>query len=216
MPMSTKSYADEDMDSPPPQQHGNEELTPPQFEDKDSPDSPPPEKKDSPPPPPPQQANIEEALPKNEKPANTINVDIPDALLRFKEKHRMDNAELHAFTSGKMAAEKQQKLWYQRFEPFAATEIFTKTAVDYNQLSEWLGQWADKLTWKKKLEQAKERRNKAYKFLEKEEDEDDNGKDELEEDVQIGQQQMENPIILEGPTGCGKTTMVRLNLLMDI
>ena len=124
----------------------------------------------------------------------------------------MDSDDMHAFHHGRARKAQAQRLpWCQLFAPSGPREFLGKSKLDCLELKEWLDLWAKRLGWlkqeeskKKKAAESKGQRKKRAIF----EEEDAEGDSDQEFDCEPEVEQLKNPLVLEGPNGCGKTAMV--------
>ncbi|KAI3411965.1 ATPase AAA domain-containing protein 5 [Globodera pallida] len=107
--------------------------------------------------------------------------------------------ELGAFKNGSfMKAKAASQLWSSLFCPQDKEDIFSKVA--YSKLNAWLVRWLERLKKKQQLEGECQQKGKKRRTDEEEEDED--------VCFDSSDEHLDNPAILAGPTGCGKTAMV--------
>lgn len=99
-----------------------------------------------------------------------------------------------------MKSKASSRLWSTLFAPQDQEDIFANFA--YSTLTEWLNKWRERLEKQRNDGNEREQKRKKRKqksSLEEEEDEDFEGS---------SGEPLDNPVILEGPTSCGKTSMV--------
>uniref|UniRef100_A0A914I9E5 C-CAP/cofactor C-like domain-containing protein n=1 Tax=Globodera rostochiensis TaxID=31243 RepID=A0A914I9E5_GLORO len=107
--------------------------------------------------------------------------------------------ELGAFKNGSfMKAKAASQLWSSLFCPQDKEDIFSKVA--YSKLNAWLVRWLERLKKKQQLEGECQQKGKKRRTDEEEDDED--------ACFDSSDEHLDNPAILAGPTGCGKTAMV--------
>lgn len=118
----------------------------------------------------------------------------------------MNPFELDAFHRGQSKqSSANRQLWSQLFSPSSPNEYFGKSRMDFQELTEWLGQWRERLSWLKREEAKKQAQNKYKRRRTDFEEEADDNED---QDFQPVGEHLNNPVIIEGPSGSGKTTMV--------
>uniref|UniRef100_A0A914KMI7 ATPase AAA-type core domain-containing protein n=1 Tax=Meloidogyne incognita TaxID=6306 RepID=A0A914KMI7_MELIC len=143
--------------------------------------------------------------------------------LPLMEQHVLNDLEHYAFLKGKSkSASSNRFLWSQLFMPKRQQDFIGKSKADFLQLNEWLEKWYKQINFekeknlqenkkKKKKEEEnnkRKRRRSSNKFFE-EELTDDYEEDEEDNDFEfIVEENMLNPAIICGPTGCGKSVMV--------
>ncbi|KAL3080029.1 hypothetical protein niasHT_034587 [Heterodera trifolii] len=152
-------------------------------------------------------AKVFRGMPKFDLSEDSENTDVKDQSLKNKnnDKTMEDNSllspkELNAIKNGAMMkAKAASQLWSSLFCPKDEEAIFATDA--YAKLNSWLLSWMERLRKKQQIEGENGRKGKKRRTdLEEEEDE------EYLDDS--GEEPPENPVILTGPTGCGKTAMV--------
>lgn len=95
------------------------------------------------------------------------------------------------------------QLWSKLFEPQDYEDVFAKT--EYSELRDWISAWRERLEKQQILDNGEltRKRKKKRKPAANLETEDE------EENYEVEYAELpENPLVLYGPTSCGKTTMV--------